>query len=49
MTDQPTADLDELRGPLERLDEIPLDERAELFEQCHTALVAELERLEEVS
>ncbi|MDX1657944.1 MAG: hypothetical protein R3343_03910 [Nitriliruptorales bacterium] len=49
MTDQPNVDLDDLRRSLEQLDEIPLDERAELFERCHTALVAELERLEEVS
>lgn len=38
----------ELRQQLERIDEQPLDERPAVFEAAHRALVAELNRLEEV-
>lgn len=42
-------DLGELRGELEQLDGVELDERVELFERCHAALVEELNALEEVT
>ena len=46
MSDQ---DLTVLRERLEDLDQVDLEDRAELFEECHGALVAELERLEEAA
>jgi hypothetical protein len=40
--------LQPLRDELEQLDEVPLEERPQLFERAHQALVAELNALEEV-
>lgn len=40
--------LDPLRERLEQLDVVPLEQRPEVFEQVHQALVGELNALEEV-
>lgn len=40
--------LDDLRTELEGVDETPLQERPEVFDRVHRALVAELNALEEV-
>lgn len=40
--------LESLRERIERVGELPLEDRPSLFEQAHQALVAELNALEEV-
>ncbi|MBW3621079.1 MAG: hypothetical protein KY461_12610, partial [Actinobacteria bacterium] len=40
--------LDPLREELEAIGQVPLEDRAQVFERAHQALVAELNALEEV-